>query len=141
MSLFLTGEPLEVDDLIRKVILPGDGAVAVFIGVVRNENGGRAVSEILYEAYGPMAEAEMSKIALALAEEYPETRLAMLHRLGRLSVGEASVAVVAASPHRAEAFAVCRAAIEAIKKSVPIWKKEFGPDGASWVDPNGETTL
>jgi molybdopterin synthase catalytic subunit len=136
VSPFVAAQPIAVDDIIRQIARAGDGGIAVFIGVVRDHNAGREVSEILYEAYEPMAELEMSKIARSLADQHPETRLAMVHRLGRLVVGEASVAVVAASPHRSEAFAVCRAAIEAIKSRVPIWKKEFGPDGASWVDPN-----
>ena len=83
-----------------------------------------------------MAEAEMARIADDLAKQFPEVRLRMRHRTGRLEVGEASVAIVAASPHRTDAFAACRAAIDRIKTTVPIWKKEFHPDGSSeWVDP------
>jgi molybdopterin synthase catalytic subunit len=114
----------------------GDGALSLFVGVVRNENQGRETTAIKYEAYGSMAESEMAKIAEGLAREFPSARVRMVHRVGRLVVGEASVAIVAASPHRAEAFAACRAAIDRIKTTVPIWKKELHPDGSSeWVDP------
>ncbi|MEX0879029.1 MAG: molybdenum cofactor biosynthesis protein MoaE [Thermoanaerobaculia bacterium] len=113
-----------------------DGALCLFVGVVRDQNQGRATTAIHYEAYGPMAEAEMARIAEGLAREFPAVRVRIQHRVGRLSVGDASVAIVAVSPHRAEAFAACRAAIDRIKTTVPIWKKEFHPDGSSaWVDP------
>jgi molybdopterin synthase catalytic subunit len=83
-----------------------------------------------------MAEREMDRIAKALAEEFPSVRIRMQHRTGRLGIGEASVAIAAVAPHRAEAFAACRAAIDRVKATVPIWKKEFHPDGSSdWVDP------
>ena len=96
----------------------------------------RKTVAIEYEAYGPMAEAEMGRIAEALVRDFPTARVSMMHRVGRLSVGEPSVAIVAVAPHRAEAFAACRAAIDRVKATVPIWKKEFHPDGSSdWVDP------
>ena len=117
----------------------GDGAVCVFVGIVRNENDGRATTQIRYEAYGPMAESEMEKIAAVLARRWPAARVRMVHRVGLLEIGEASVAVVATAPHRDEAFAACRAAIDGIKTTVPIWKKEFHPDGSSdWVDPTDD---
>ena len=103
---------------------------------MRNEHQGRATTAIEYQAYGPMAESEMAKIASGLFREFPAVKVRMQHRVGRLDVGEASVAIAAVSPHRAEAFAACRAAIDRIKTTVPIWKKEFHPDGSSdWVDP------
>jgi len=116
-------------------IRPGDGALCLFVGVVRNENAGRETTAIEYEAYGSMAEIEMAKLAEALAREFPEVQVRMRHRIGRLAVGDASVAIAAVSPHRSEAFAACRAAIDRLKTTVPIWKKEFHPDGSSdWVD-------
>lgn len=124
-AVHLTRDPLDIASLIRETRRPSDGGLALFLGVVRNENDGRAVARIEYTAYEPMAESEMGKIAAELTAEFPGTRVAMRHRLGMLSVGEASVAIVAASPHRAEAFAACRAAIEKIKARVPIWKKEM----------------
>jgi molybdopterin synthase catalytic subunit len=132
---YLTSSPLDVAALLTQA-RSSDGAVAVFVGVVRDENAGRRTTEIHYEAYGPMAESEMEKIAEGLSREWPQARVRMGHRVGTLQVGEASVYVVATAPHRAEAFAVCRAAIDRIKSTVPIWKKERYADGSEeWVDP------
>jgi molybdopterin synthase catalytic subunit len=132
---FLTDSPIDIAAMLRDV-RAGDGALCLFAGVVRNENQGQPTTAIEYEAYGPMAESEMAKIASGLAREFPEVRVRLAHRVGRLAVGETSVAIVAVSPHRAEAFAACRAAIDRVKATVPIWKKEFHPDGSSdWVDP------
>jgi len=133
--MYLTTDPLDLGSLLLEA-RKGDGALCLFVGVVRNENEGRETTAIVYEAYGAMAESEMGRIAAGLAEEFPSVRVVMRHRLGLLSVGEASVAVAATAPHRAEAFAACRAAIDRIKRTVPIWKKELHPDGSSeWVDP------
>jgi molybdopterin synthase catalytic subunit len=99
-------------------------------------NEGRPTAGIQYEAYGQMAESEIAKIVRSLEREWPLTRVHVEHRVGNLRVGEVSVAIVAVSPHRAEAFEACRAAIDRIKTTVPIWKKEMHPDGSSdWVDP------
>jgi len=134
-DVYLTSSPIDLAALLLEA-RASDGALALFVGVVRNENDGRETIEIEYQAYGPMAESEMEKIAGALSREWPTTRVRMLHRTGRLRIGEASVAIAATSPHRADAFAACRAAIDRIKTTVPIWKKEFHPDGSSdWVDP------
>ena len=122
---FLTRDPLNLAALIADVRRDSDGGLATFLGVVRNENDGQRVSRIEYTAYEPMAELEAQKIDAELAGEFPGTQVAMRHRLGTLAIGEASVAIAAASPHRAEAFAACRAAIEKIKLRVPIWKKEM----------------
>jgi molybdopterin synthase catalytic subunit len=133
--MYLTFNPIDVAALVNEA-RPSDGGICVFLGVVRNENEGRPTISIQYEAYGPMAEAEMARIVLRIEEEWPDARLRLQHRAGRLEVGEVSVAVVATAPHRREAFEACRAAIDRIKTSVPIWKKEFHPDGSSeWVDP------
>jgi molybdopterin synthase catalytic subunit len=132
--MYLTASPIDLGALLL-VARPSDGALCLFVGVVRNENEGRATTAIEYQAYGAMAEAELTKIADGLAREFPAVRVRMQHRVGRLEIGEASVAIAAVSPHRAEAFAACRAAIDRIKTTVPIWKKEFHPDGSSdWVD-------
>jgi molybdopterin synthase catalytic subunit len=133
--MHLTESPIDVASLLRET-RSSDGAVCLFVGVVRDSNEGRATTGIRYEAYGPMAEAEITRILAELAREYPAVHILLRHRIGELSVGEASVAIAATSPHRAEAFAACRAAIDRIKTTVPIWKKEFHPDGSSeWVDP------
>ena len=133
--MHLTFNAIDVAALLNEA-RPSDGGVCLFLGVVRNENEGLPTIAIHYEAYGPMAEAEMGRIARQVEEEWPDTRLRIQHRAGRLEVGEVSVAVVATAPHRREAFDACRAAIDRIKTTVPIWKKEFHPDGSSeWVDP------
>ena len=133
--MHLTSSPIDVAGLLQAG-RESDGAVCLFVGVVRNESEGRSTTGIRYEAYGPMAEAQVTQILEALAREFPGVRIALRHRVGDLSVGDASVAIVATSAHRQEAFAACRAAIDRIKTTVPIWKKEFHSDGSSeWVDP------
>jgi molybdopterin synthase catalytic subunit len=111
-----------------------DGALCLFVGVVRNENGGRRVRHLEYEAYEEMALPLMQRIASEAAARWPVTDLRVVHRLGRLEIGEPSVAVAVASPHRAEAFAACRYVIDAVKAQVPIWKKEYYEDGAAWLE-------
>jgi molybdopterin synthase catalytic subunit len=134
--MYLTDRPIDVAAFLASA-RPSDGGVCVFLGVVRDENAGRATERIEYQAYGAMAEAEIERIAGALAREWPDARVAIRHRVGTLAVGEVSVAIVASAPHRSEAFAACRAAIDRIKTTVPIWKREFHPDGTSdWVDPS-----
>ena len=132
---YLTDSPLDLAVLLQET-RPSDGALCLFVGVVRNENEGLPTVAVQYEAYGPMAEEELGRISDALLRDFPGARVRMKHRIGRLSVGEPSVAIAAVAPHRAEAFAACRAAIDRIKATVPIWKKELHPDGSSdWVDP------
>ena len=133
--MYITFNSIDVGALLNEA-RPSDGGVCVFLGVVRNENEGRATVSIEYQAYGPMAEAEMARISRQIEREWPRTRVTMIHRAGSLGIGEVSVAIVATSPHRVEAFEACRAAIDRIKTRVPIWKKEFHPDGSSeWIDP------
>lgn len=134
----LTREPIDVTTLLAAVRRDSDGGIALFLGVARNHGGGHAVERLEYEAYEPMAEKELDRIGARLSSEHPGVHVLFQHRIGRLSIGEVAVAVVAAAPHRAEAFAACRSAIEAIKADVPIWKKEIGPDGVVWVDPHRE---
>jgi molybdopterin synthase catalytic subunit len=131
---YLTDAPIDLAAFLGEA-RPGDGALCLFVGVVRNENEGRPTVAIQYEAYEPMAESEMARIGDGLSREFPAVKIRMKHRVGRLTVGEPSVAIAAVAPHRAEAFAACRAAIDRVKATVPIWKKEFHPDGSSdWVD-------
>ena len=111
-----------------------DGAVCVFLGVVRGDNDGRAVVRLEYEAYEEMALPMMEEIAEGARAQFGVTDVRIVHRLGRLEIGEVSVAVAAVSPHRAEAFAACRYAIDTLKATVPIWKKEFFADGAVWQE-------
>jgi molybdopterin synthase catalytic subunit len=128
----LVREPIDVVSLVGSNA--GDGAVALFLGVVRNENRGRAVLRLEYEAYEEMALPLMEEIAAEASRRFPITDVRLVHRLGRLEIGEASVAVAVASPHRAEAFAACRFAIDTLKAKVPIWKKELYADGSEWLD-------
>jgi molybdopterin synthase catalytic subunit len=128
----LVREPIDVASLAGTDA--ADGAVCLFVGVVRNENRGRAVLRLEYEAYEEMALPLMEEIAADAARRFPVTDVRLVHRLGRLEVGEASVAVAVSSPHRAEAFAACRFAIDTLKAQVPIWKKELYADGSEWLD-------
>jgi molybdopterin synthase catalytic subunit len=117
---------------------PGAGGIAVFSGVVRNETGGRPVKFLLYEAHAPMAEAKMRDIGQAIRARWPGVkRVAMLHRLGRLEIGESSVLIAVSAAHRGEAFEACRYAIDTLKATVPVWKKEHFEDGEVWVGLQG----
>jgi len=126
-------EPLSVDEAIAMVTHPGAGGIAVFLGVVRDTNEGRSVSRLEYEAYGSMAAAEMDRIRVEIESEIAGVRLAALHRVGSLDVGDVAVVCVASAPHRGEAFRACRLMIDRLKERVPIWKREHGPDGPYWV--------
>lgn len=126
-------EPLSVDAAIRLVAQPGAGAIAVFLGTVRDVNEGRAVTCLEYEAYASMACAEMDRIRIEIETEIPGVCLAALHRTGSLAVGEISVICTASAPHRGEAFRACRLMIDRLKERAPIWKREHGPDGPYWV--------
>lgn len=131
----LAREPIDLAAL--QATAAADGALALFVGVVRNENGGRPVLHLEYEAYEEMALAEMEAIEAEARRRWPVTDVRIVHRLGRMEIGEASVAIAVASPHRAEAFEACRHAIDTLKKTVPIWKKEFYADGAVWLEGPG----
>lgn len=130
---YLTDSPIDTRALTSSVMRRSDGACAVFEGIVRDHHEGKTVESIDYEAYAPMAEKEIEKIVRAVRQEWPDVAVAVLHRLGRLAVGDVSIAIACASPHRAEAFEACRAMIDRIKQTVPIWKKERGPGGEEWV--------
>jgi molybdopterin synthase catalytic subunit len=130
---YLTDSPIDTTALTSSAMRKSDGACVVFEGVVRNHHDGKPVQSIVYEAYVPMAEKEIDKIVRAVQREWPDVAVAVLHRLGRLAVGDVSIAIACVSPHRAEAFAACRAMIDRIKQTVPIWKKERGPGGEEWV--------
>lgn len=129
----LCHEPLRYDEVIAAVSGPGQGGLVLFAGQVRDCNGGNTVSRLHYEAYDDMALKKMQDIVQRIEREFPQSRLAMVHRVGTLAVGELAVIIAASAPHRGEAFAACRAAIEAVKQEVPIWKKEFSQDGDAWL--------
>jgi molybdopterin synthase catalytic subunit len=135
----LTDAPLSVSEMIREVLRRSDGAVATFVGVVRDSNDGLPVETIEYSAYREMAERELAAVERELALEFEGSVVRIRHRLGTLAVGDASVAIVAVSPHRHEALAACREGIERVKARVPIWKREHGPGrDPAWVDPRRE---
>lgn len=113
---------------------PGPGAVTLFVGLVRDHHQGRQVTHLEYEAYVPLAEKALMRILDEAAAEWPDARVAIHHRTGRLGIGEASVVIAAASPHRADAYAASRYAIERIKQIVPIWKHEYFAGGDAWVE-------
>ena len=118
----------------RVVEAPGIGSVTTFLGVVRDHNQGRRVQHLVYEAYDALAERALTRIAEEVRERWPSVTLAIHHRTGRLEIGEASVAIAAASPHRADGFAAARYAIERIKQIVPIWKHEYFEGGDVWIE-------
>jgi len=136
--MYLTNDPIDSRALVESVMRRSDGAYVLFEGVVRDHHEGKAVESIFYDAYRPMAEKEIETIVREVQTQFPEVALAVVHRLGHLVVGDASIAIVAASPHRAESFAACRLVIDRIKETVPIWKKERGPDGEEWVGWQGQ---
>jgi molybdopterin synthase catalytic subunit len=128
----LVHEPIDLGAL--QEATAADGAVCLFVGVVRNENRGRPVERLEYEAYEDMALPLMEEIAAETRRRYPVSRVRLVHRLGRLEIGDPSVAVAVTSPHRDEAFAACRFAIDTLKARVPIWKKEHYADGTAWLE-------
>jgi molybdopterin synthase catalytic subunit len=130
---FLTDDPIDTHAVEQRVMRPSDGACVVFEGVVRNHHQGKAVQSIFYDAYRPMAEKEMQRIIDGVQKEFPDVAVAVVHRLGHLEVGDASIVIACSSPHRGVAFEACRATIDRIKETVPIWKKERGPGGEEWV--------
>jgi molybdopterin synthase catalytic subunit len=129
----VTDRPLSVDDLVQAVLTGGDGAVVTFVGTVRDNNDGRRVMALEYEAFAGMAEAEMARIGAEMIRKHGLHNIAMRHRTGKLPVGETSVIIAVSSPHRAEAFAACSEALDLLKATVPVWKKEYFEDGEVWV--------
>lgn len=133
----LTREPIDITALTEAVRHPHCGAVVVFLGTVRDLTGDQVTVCLDYEAYAPMAEKKLAEIEAEVRRRWPVGEVGLVHRLGRLAVGEVSVAVAVSCPHRAEAFDAARFAIDAVKHLVPIWKKEHGPDGSGeWVHPS-----
>jgi molybdopterin synthase catalytic subunit/molybdopterin converting factor small subunit len=130
--------PLSADDIAARVDDPGAGGIVIFSGVVRNQTGGRPVKFLEYEAHAGMAEAKLREIGTAIHGRWPEVkRVAMLHRVGRLEIGESSVLIAVSAAHRGDAFEACRYAIDTLKRIVPVWKKEYFEDGEVWVGLQG----
>jgi len=130
----LVQQPIDAAALIRFVRADLDGAMVTFDGFVRNESHGRLTSYLEYESYAPMALQKMSEIGHLMHQKFAIHRVAIVHRLGRLEIGETSIFIAISAPHRGPAFDACRFAIDTLKKTVPIWKKEYFADGAVWAD-------
>ncbi|MDQ7029454.1 MAG: molybdopterin converting factor subunit 1 [Ardenticatenia bacterium] len=128
-------DPIDEAALRARVSDPGAGAVLTFVGTTRNQTGERRVEYLEYEAYEPLALRQMERIADEIRTRWPEVKgIAIVHRIGRLEIGEASIAIAVSSPHRATAFAACRYAIDRAKESLPIWKKEVWEGGQEWLE-------
>ena len=132
--ILLVHETIDADALVEHVRTGADGAIVTFDGCVRNQSHGRRTLYLDYEAYESMALAKMGEIAAEVHAKFAIDRVAIAHRLGRLEIGETSVFIAVSAPHRAAAFDACRNAIDILKRSVPIWKKEYFEDGAVWAD-------
>jgi molybdopterin synthase catalytic subunit len=130
----LVRTPIETTGIVARLKAPQDGAVVMFEGIVRNHSAGRMTLYLEYEAYEAMALSQMRQIGAKMREKFSIRRFAMVHRLGRLEIGETAVLIVVCSAHRAAAFDACRYGIDTLKRNVPIWKKEFFRDGALWAD-------
>ncbi len=132
----ITSGPISLDDVAAKVLKPQTGAVAVFGGVVRNVSHGKAVEHLEYEAYQEMAVAKLRQVAAEAYQQWPKiVDVAIVQRIGHLEVGQNAVVVAVSSPHRGDGcFEACAYAINRLKEIVPVWKKEFGPDGAEWIE-------
>jgi molybdopterin synthase catalytic subunit len=131
--LRLTEEPIVLDDVLAAVADPAAGAIVLFIGTTRNHNDGRHVERLEYEAYPGMAEKEIAKLAEEARTRFTIAKLAVVHRVGEVPVGGASVVIAVSSAHRADAFAAARFTIDRLKETVPIWKKEHFAGGAVWI--------
>jgi len=134
----LTHSPIPTADLVRQQIASQDGAVVVFEGVVRNNSRGRKTLHLEYEAYEPMAIRKMEEIGAEVRRKFEIDHIGMMHRLGRLEIGETSVAIIVTSAHRGPAFGACQFAIDRLKQVVPIWKKEYFEDCSLWAEGSGD---
>ncbi len=135
----ITRDPIDLGPLLQAIETSGggagaDGAIVSFVGTVRATNAGRDVVRLEYEAYDAMALRVFERIVEEAREQWPSSRVALVHRVGTLALGEASIAIVAAAPHRGEAFAACRYTIERVKQIAPVWKHEFVRGGEVWIE-------
>jgi molybdopterin synthase catalytic subunit len=138
MNHEIVSEPIDEKLLVGRVASPRAGAIVTFHGVVRDNSLGRKVLYLLYEAYPPMAITEMEKIEGELRERWEVEKVAISHRIGRLEIGESSVVIAVSSPHRKEALEACHYAIDRLKQTVPVWKKEYWEGGEVWIEnPQG----
>jgi len=132
--MWITDKPIISETLIKAVESPEAGAIATFNGVVRNNSGGKTVLKMEYEAHTEMVEQLLADLSREIKKKYDVIAVAIQHRIGTLEIGESSIMIAVSAPHRAEAFKACRYAIDTLKSTLPIWKKEFFEDGAGWVE-------
>ncbi|MCC7261320.1 MAG: molybdenum cofactor biosynthesis protein MoaE [Candidatus Latescibacteria bacterium] len=137
MIFKVSEQPISPADLYAQVLQDHNGAVVTFCGVVRNHANNKPTRYLVYEAYPEMAERTMAEIGEQIAAKWSVEDVGILHRVGRLEIGEISVLIAVSSPHRAQAFEACRYAIDRLKEVVPIWKKEVGENGEEWVEGPG----
>lgn len=139
-DFWLTEDPIDLSDVYNKVVRREAGAVATFTGIVREFTHGKRTLFLEYQAYIPMAEKKLAEIGREIDKKWGNTKTAIVHRIGRLEISEIAVAIAVSTPHREDAFAACRYAIERIKQMVPIWKKEHWEDGSVWIGDQQEET-
>lgn len=137
----ITTAPIELNDLLAKIASPQAGGIAAFLGVVRDNSLGRKVRYLLYEAYPPMAIKEMEAIEREVRLKWQIEKIAITHRIGRLEIGEASVAIAVSSAHRREGIEACHFAIDRLKQTVPVWKKEYWEGGEVWIEGKDGSTI
>jgi len=133
-NFIIKEEPLDVEEVRKLVVDPKCGGIVIFVGTAREFTDNKRTLYLVYDAYKEMAERMLADIGAEIMTQYPDTKVAIHHRIGRLEITDIAVVIAVAAPHRVEAFSACRYAIEKIKKDVPIWKKEFYSDGSSWVE-------
>ncbi len=137
----LRHDVLSIEECMAAVRRPGSGGLVTFVGSIRDNSAGQAIQFLEYEAYEPMAMGKLAQVVEEACERWPVHAMAIQHRLGRLEIGEDAVAIAVSCTHRAEAFAACEYAIDRLKEIVPIWKKEHGSDGTTWLGgPTAEST-
>jgi molybdopterin converting factor subunit 1 len=137
----ITRDPISASDLSKSLRAANDGAVVIFEGFVRNHSHGRATLYLEYEAYEPMAIRKMEELGAEAKQKFAIDGIAVIHRLGRLEIGETSVAIIVTAEHRRPAFEACQYAINRLKQIVPVWKKEYFADGAVWAEGEGQTRI
>ncbi|MBU8905031.1 molybdenum cofactor biosynthesis protein MoaE [Desertibacillus haloalkaliphilus] len=140
-NLFImTNEPISIEEVVTKVTHPHAGAINTFIGTVRELTKGKRTLYLEYDAYVAMAEKKLAQIGSEINEKWPNTRVAITHRIGRLEITDIAVVIAVSTPHRADSYEASRYAIERIKEIVPIWKKEHWEDGEKWIGDQLEKT-
>lgn len=137
----IVSAPIDINGLLARVAAPGAGGIASFLGVVRDNSLGRKVLYLFYEAYPPMAVKEMEKVEQEVRSRWEIEAMAITHRIGRLEIGEASVAIAVSSAHRSEGIEACHFAIDLLKKTVPVWKKEYWEGGEVWIENQAGSTI